>query len=144
MRSKLLQHDTSHRTYVVVFDPGDEVVPLLTDFAREHHLHSTRVMGIGGFSRVILGYFDMNARAYKQIPVEEQVEVVSLMGNIALYENEPRVHAHALIGRSDGSAMGGHLLEATVQPTLELMLIETATPLQREKDAATGMPLLVP
>ena len=143
MRSKLLQQDPQ-RTYMLVFEPGDEVIPPLMDFARAHRLHSCRVMGIGGFSRVTLGYFDMNALAYKEIPVEEQVEVVSLLGNIALYENEPRLHAHVLIGRSDGSAMGGHLLDATVQPTLEVMLMETPTPLERTKDSITGLPLLVP
>lgn len=141
MRSRLI-HDDATRTYALVFEPGDEVTGGLLDFAREQHLRAARFTGLGAFSRATLGFFDLDRKDYDEIPVEEQVEVLTLVGNVALYDGEPRIHAHVVLGRRDGSALGGHLLSAYVRPTLEVMLTESPEPLRREIDAATGLPLL--
>jgi predicted DNA-binding protein with PD1-like motif len=64
--------------------------------------------------------------------VREQVEVVSLIGDVALGpKGEPALHMHAVLGRSDGAALGGHLLEARVRPTLEVIVTETPTHLRK-------------
>jgi predicted DNA-binding protein with PD1-like motif len=74
--------------------------------------------------------------------VQEQVEVLSLVGDIALKDGEPTVHAHVVVGKADGSAHGGHLIEAHVLPTLELILIESPNFLQRKYDEETGLALI--
>ena len=79
---------------------------------------------------------------YKKIPLDEQVEVLTLAGDVAVADDEPSIHAHLVVGRSDGSAAGGHLIEATVRPTLELILTETPAHLRKRKDAETGLPLI--
>ena len=142
MRSKKLCD--SPKTWALVFDPGDNPVEVLAEFARAQSFSAARVSGVGGFSSVTLGYFNMHSLQYERIPVNEQVEVVSLLGNIALFEGVPRLHAHVVISKRDGSAHGGHLLDAHVLPTLELMLVEYEEDLERTKDPATGLPLLVP
>jgi predicted DNA-binding protein with PD1-like motif len=92
---------------------------------------------------VTLGYFNWEKKDYKRIPLREQVEVVSLVGDIAEGEGgEPVIHAHVVLGRSDGSAMGGHLLEATVRPTLEVMLVESPKHLRRKHDSESGLALI--
>jgi predicted DNA-binding protein with PD1-like motif len=78
----------------------------------------------------------------KCIAVGEQVEVLSLVGDIALDGDEPKVHAHAVLGRRDGSTVGGHLLEAHVRPTLEVVLVESPAYLRRLHDAASGIALI--
>ena len=141
MKAKLI-HEQGEKTFALVFDPGDEVMEELTNFAKENGLNAAHFTAIGAFSDATLGYFDMEKKEYKEIPVDEQVEVLSLVGDIALFEEEPKLHAHAVLGRSDGTTRGGHLLEAHVQPTLEVIVTESPEHLRRETDEETGLPLL--
>lgn len=129
-------------TYALIFESGDEVMDILKTFANEHSLKASRITAIGAFSKAVLGYFDFSIKDYKKIPVNEQVEVVSLIGDIALYGNDSKVHAHVVLGRSDGMAMGGHLLQAIVHPTLEVILTESPGYLQRRMDEETGLALI--
>ena len=141
MKSKLI-NDGGEKTFVIVFDPGDEVVAGLLDFAKEHKLAAS-LTAIGAFERVTLGFFESERKDYKRIPINEQVEVMSLVGNISLEENgEPKVHAHVVVGKSDGTAHGGHLLEAHVRPTLEVILVESPATLRRKMNAEVGLALI--
>jgi predicted DNA-binding protein with PD1-like motif len=142
MQTKLLS-DKDPRTVAAVFDTGDEAADGLASAAREHALHAASLTGIGGFSRVTLGYFDPDTRSYRKIPVDEQVEVLSLTGDVALGEDSgPMVHAHVVVGLADGTTRGGHLLEGWVRPTLEVVFLESPGHLQRRTDPKTGLPLL--
>jgi len=132
------------RTWALIFDKGDEPVAALTAFAKAEKLGGAHFTAIGAFSEVTLGYFDRAARAYKKIPLLEQVEVLSLIGDVALDREEPRVHAHVVVGRADGEARGGHLLAARVWPTLELVLAESPRHLRKRHDPATGLALIDP
>jgi predicted DNA-binding protein with PD1-like motif len=92
--------------------------------------------------RLTLGYFDFALKDYRRIEIDEQVELVSLLGDFALSKGEPKLHAHVVVAKSDGSAHGGHLLQGVVRPTLEVVLVESPAWLHRETDAATGLPLI--
>jgi predicted DNA-binding protein with PD1-like motif len=142
MQTKLL-YDKDPRTVAAVFDTGDEAADGLASAAREHALQAASLTGIGGFSSVVLGYFDPDIRRYRRIPVDEQVEVLSLTGDVALGEDGgPMVHAHVVVGLADGTTRGGHLLEGWVRPTLEVVFLESPGHLQRRTDPETGLPLL--
>ena len=140
MKTKLLD-DRGMKTYAVIFDEGDEAIAGLTKLA-EKGISGAHLTGIGAFSRVTLGYFDLAKKDYVKIPIEEQVEVLSLVGNITRHGGEPKVHAHVVVGKRDGSAHGGHLIEATVRPTLEVIVVETPEHLQRVYDERFGIPLI--
>ena len=142
MRSKLIQEEGGEKTFALVFDTGDEVVSEITNFARENALDAATLTAIGAFSSATLGYFDLVRKEYEKIPVEEQVEVLSLIGDIALNEGEPELHAHVVLGRRDGTTRGGHLLEAHVLPTLEVVLVESPDHLKKRTDEETGLALI--
>lgn len=142
MKSKLLHEQAGLKTFALIFEKGDEVVANLLDFARREKVHAASFQAIGAFERVTLGYFDWGAKDYRRIPVEEQVEVLALLGDIAEKDGEPKVHAHVVVGRSDGSTRGGHLVEATVRPTLELVLTEAPAHLRKRSDEETGLALI--
>jgi len=127
---------------ILIFDTGDEVVSTLTRFAKENHIAAAHFTAIGAFSDVGLGYFDLQKKDYLRNQINEQVEVVSLIGDIALDKGEPKVHAHVVIGKRSGAAMGGHLLEAHVRPTLELVLEESGERLKRKFDPESGLALI--
>jgi hypothetical protein len=142
MKSKLLWESDGQRIFAVVFDPQDEVAAGLQAFARESHAISASFTAIGALSDVTLGYFEMERKDYKRIQISEQVEVLSLVGNIALHSDKPKIHAHLVVGKRDGTAHGGHLLEAHVRPTLEIIVTETPKHLQRRHDDKTGLALI--
>jgi predicted DNA-binding protein with PD1-like motif len=142
VKARRLHTAAGETTYAVILDRGDEVVKALTAFASAQGITAARFTAIGAFSAVTLGYFDRERRDYVKIPVREQVEVLSLIGDIALDQAEPKLHAHAVIGKRDGSAHGGHLLEATVWPTLEVVLTESPKYLKRRMDPAVGLALI--
>jgi predicted DNA-binding protein with PD1-like motif len=126
----------------VVLDSGDEAVAALGKFARERRIEAASLSAIGAFERAVVGYFDWSRKDYKRIPVDEQVEVLSLLGDVALSEGEPALHIHAVLGRSDGSVVGGHLLEGHVRPTLEVLFVEPPAHLKKRKDPETGLALI--
>jgi uncharacterized protein len=143
MRSKRIGEGT-RRTFVLVFEPGEEAIAGLQGFAREQRITAGHFTAIGAFSGATLGFFDRAKRTYEEIPVGEQVEVLTLAGNISLKEGAPQVHAHVVVGKRDGTAHGGHLLAAHVWPTLEVILSELPEHLQRVPDEETGLALLRP
>jgi len=130
------------RTYAMVFESGDEAAGGLDRFAADTGVAASHFTGVGGFSSATLGYFDVDAKEYRKIPVTEQVEVLSLVGGITLDGDQRKVHAHVVVGRREGTAMGGHLLQARVRPTLEVIIVEAPEALQRHHDPATGLALI--
>lgn len=143
MKYQLLKDDVE-RSYALVFEPGEEVMQGLRQFATDENLTAARFTAIGAFRDATLGFFDMETKEYHKIPVREQVEVLSLVGNVAEHEGKPKLHAHVVVGKRDGTAHGGHLVEAHVRPTLEVMLDESPRHLHRRHDPATGLALLSP
>lgn len=141
MKSKLLS-EQGGRTFAIVFASGDEVAAGLKAFAEDNRLSASHFTAIGAFERVTLGYFDWEKKDYRKIPLLEQVEVISLLGDVALDDGRPKVHAHVVVGKSDGSAHGGHLLEAYVRPTLEVVLVESPAHLRRRLDRDSGLALI--
>lgn len=141
MRSKVL-NETGDRTYALIFDTGEEPLSGITRFAEEHNLSASRITAIGALSEVVLGFFDWEKKEYERIELKEQVEVLALVGDIALDQGKPKVHAHLVVGQRDGRACGGHLLEAKVRPTLEVIITESPGYLKREHDPESGLALI--
>ncbi len=145
MKSKQLDRNgREEKVFAVVFDEGDEFVEGLTTFAKQQEIDAASFTAVGAFQQATLGYFDVDKNEYKKIPIHEQVEVLSLQGNVAFNEKDgdPKVHAHVVVGKSDGTTMGGHVLDAHVRPTLEIVLTETPAHMRRQTDAKTGLALI--
>jgi uncharacterized protein len=121
----------------------DEIASVLQQFARGQGLAGSSFKAIGALSYAKLGWFNWETKKYDPVCVlDEQVELLSLIGDIALRDGEPQVHAHVVVGRSDGTAHGGYLLEARVRPTCELILTESPIHLQKKLDPKSGIALI--
>ena len=129
-------------SFALVFEKGDEVMRELTAFAASRRLSAAHFTAIGALSDATLGYFDRAKKEYKKISIREQVEVLSLVGDLALEGSDPKVHAHIVLGKSDGTAHGGHLIVGHVWPVLELVLTVPPAHLRRKSDPETGLALL--
>lgn len=142
MKTKQLTRDGGS-VQALIFETGDEVMGGLRAYAAEQKIQAARFTGIGAFQSATIAYFDWETKTYCELPVEEQVEVLVLAGDIALKDGKPEPHVHVVLGRRDGSTRGGHLVRATVRPTLELML-EQGGALVRRFDPASGLALIAP
>jgi uncharacterized protein len=141
MQTKLLNPDPPI-TWALALETGDEAMAALADFVREHEIDAASITAIGAFERSRLGYFDWSTKQYQEIRVEQQVEVLSLIGDVAVAEEGPSLHLHAVLGKRDGSVVGGHLLEARVRPTLEVVLVRPPGYLKKRKDPESGLALI--
>src|SRR5438874_11818862 len=142
MKSKLLHDEKGLKTFAMVFDKGDDVRQGLLEFANTNRFADAHLTGIGAFSEVTLGFFDRERKDYKQIPINDQVEVLSFTGNIVQKDGKPRLHAHVVVGKSDGTAHGGHFLGGRAGPTLEIMISELPEQSRRRDAAETGQALI--
>lgn len=128
--------------YVIRFEEDELFPSRFIDFLESRSIYSGSFAAIGAFSRLRLAYFDVEISRYADLDVEEQVEVISLVGNVARHSEQPLVHAHIIVGRRDYTTLGGHLREGSVRPTLELFLDVAAEPLQRAVEPKYGLPAL--
>lgn len=129
-------------TYVVVLQPGDEAIKSLTDFASTHKLSAAQITAIGAFERATVGWFDRQVTEYHPIYVDEQSEVLSLIGDVAMGAEGPLLHVHAVLGLSNGDTRGGHLLAGHVWPTLEVMISESPAELRKTYHPHLGLALI--
>ena len=135
--------DESPKTFILVFKIGDELAEGLLQFAKEQKLSSASFKAVGALSSVRLGWFSWESKRYEpSVTLDEQVELLSLIGDIALKDGQPVIHAHAVIGRKDGTAHGGHLLKAYIRPTCEVVLTESPVRLQKYIDPESGLALI--
>lgn len=145
MRHQLLSDTHGQRTFAVVLPTGDEAISCLRDFIRTNTISAAQLTGIGAFADVTLGYFDWNKNGYIGNSIHEQVEVASMIGDVALSPSgEPALHIHVVVGKRDGTALAGHLQEAHVRPTLEVILNEAPAHLQKVHDPQAGLALIRP
>jgi hypothetical protein len=143
MKSKLVAGNAGERTYVLVLDPNEEAFQTIEWFAKENDISAASLTTLGAFSTATVGWFDLAAKTYRKIFVGQQCEVLSGIGDIALDDKgKPSLHMHVVLGLSDGSTRGGHLLEGSVQPTLEVTIVEAAVHLRRKQRPELGLALI--
>lgn len=128
--------------HVLAFESGDDFPRPLEDYADEHRIGAAQVVAIGAFSSATIAYYDPSIKGYQEQKIDEQCEVLSLVGNISSFEGSPRMHLHVTMSQPDGSVIGGHLIRAVVRPTLEVILTALPMVLERSEDEGTGLPLL--
>jgi hypothetical protein len=133
------------KTYVLVLYQGDQVQAGLTAFASDHHVVDAHFSAIGAVRDPEVAWFDESRKQFKAMSLHEQMEVLTLSGDITLgVDGQPVVHTHLVLARSDGQSWGGHLIEATVSPTLELYVTTYPESVRKRLDPATGLQLIDP
>lgn len=144
MKSELLADRDGSRTYVGVFGHGETVMGPLLAFLSEARVTAARLSGIGALESVTLGYFNWERKEYEHHQMSGQMELLSLVGDVALQDDEPKVHAHVVVGQRDTTTRGGHLIDATVRPTLELIVEDVPAHLRKRVDPESGLALIAP
>src|SRR5436190_22536984 len=149
MQSRLLHQQDGERTYAIAFGTGDKLMAGLREFASAEDLAASEFRAIGALQEAMIAFFDWDIKDYKQMAIHTQLELLSLIGHVTLpadeaTEGERNLHVHVVLGRRDGTASGGHLIEAVVRPTVEVVLTELPAHLTRRKDPESGLPVIAP
>jgi predicted DNA-binding protein with PD1-like motif len=144
MQVELLNPGEPTKQYAVIFYQGDEAFSGLLEFAEKYHVSSAHFTAIGALNKATLGWFDPQRKMYKKIPINGQHEVIGMSGDIALYQGKPVVHTHMVVGSPDGTTRAGHVLDAYVSPTLEVMVIVDPIAMKKRLDPETDLTLIDP
>ncbi|MGB8478940.1 MAG: DUF296 domain-containing protein [Acidobacteriaceae bacterium] len=144
MKFKILNQSAQETTYAVIFGVGDEILGGLTKFAEENHISAARITGIGSIHNGTLAWLNPETKKFRMIHIDQQAEVLSLLGDIAMYQGKPVVHVHMVVGFGDGTAHGGHLLQAHVWPTLEVIVTSYPRSLYKKFDPQKGIAVIDP
>jgi uncharacterized protein len=144
MKVRLLSENGGVKSYAIILAKGDEVMSGLTDFARQNKVASASFTAIGAFSHATVAWFDDGRKEFRLIPIKQQAELTSMIGNITLSGEQAVAHAHVSVASSDGTVRGGHLIDAYVFPTLEVFMTVYPTALHKQLDDATGLKLIDP
>ena len=124
------------------FDQGEEVIELLQRFCRENSITSGSFHALGACGELLLSYYNLETKTYEDKTIKEDLEIASMVGNIALMNNEIIVHTHGVFGRQDLSTIGGHIKKLIVSATCEITLTTFEKDFTRSYDEKTGLNLL--
>jgi uncharacterized protein len=143
MKSKQVTYEPGAQVHVVILETGEEALAALVQFANDTKILAASLTAIGAFEKAVVGWFDFASKSYRKIEVNEQCEVLSAIGDVAVGDDgKASLHIHIVLGLSDGSTRGGHLLAGRVRPTLEAVLTEAPKALRRRKRADLGIALI--
>jgi uncharacterized protein len=144
MQVQLLNPGQPTKQYAVIFYQGDEAFSGLLEFAEKYQVTSAHFTAIGALNGATLEWFDPQRKMYRKIPINGQHEVIGMSGDVALYQGNPVVHTHMVVGNPDGTTRAGHVLAAYVSPTLEVMVTVDPITMQKRFDPVTDLTLIDP
>ncbi len=131
------------RSLLLVFDKGDDFLATLTAFVEEHGIRGGHFVALGAFSSATIAWWNPVSKQYEKRAFDEQMEVLSLVGDVTVSpDGVTRLHAHVTLDRSDLDAIGGHVMAATVFPTLEMHVVDFGKAVIRDRDPQTGLLLI--
>jgi predicted DNA-binding protein with PD1-like motif len=142
LKVKLLSDNGGVKSYILVFAIGDEILSGILEFAKKYHVACAHFTAIGALKKATSGWYDITKKSYLLHSIDEQVELVSLVGNIDLVDGKPAVHAHFSVGYPDGRVGGGHLVDAFVFPTCELFVTTYPTAINKHLHDDVGLNLI--
>ena len=109
-------------TYIVRMDPGEEILGQLRVFAEAEQVKLASVTALGAVKDFTVGVFDTGAKVYKSNRFQGVYEIVSLVGTINTMDGAFYCHLHMCAADQEGRAFGGHLNEAVISATCELVI----------------------
>ncbi len=127
--------------YIIRLDKGDEIISSLNRILKEEKIKSGWFCGIGALSKVKLVYFCQSKKDFKELEVNEEVELTSLNGDISMMDGEPYIHAHGTISDSKFNVKGGHFKEGVVGATVEIVLLAFEVDVNRKFNSTIGLNL---
>ena len=109
-------------TMLVRLQRGEEIMAQLKTLAREENILLAHVSGLGAVSRFAVGVYKLDEKKYYRNDFEGAYEITSLTGTIDTMDGAFYAHIHMSAGNDRGEVFGGHLNEAVVSATCEMVI----------------------
>ncbi|MEN9327997.1 MAG: hypothetical protein RI947_805 [Candidatus Parcubacteria bacterium] len=134
---------TSHQTaHVISLARGEELFASLLEWAHKNNISSATFTGLGATDELEVAYYHLPTKTFERHTIHEEVEIISLTGNLGHVKNDPALHIHGVFSRRDLSTFGGHLFKVRISGACELHVTTLPSRLDRNYDEATGLNLL--
>jgi len=128
--------------YILRLESGDDILKSLGQFATTKKMGASLLEGIGSLNKVKLGHYDFKTRKYSYETFEDDLEILSLSGNISTMNRVPLPHVHVTLGRRDFSVIGGHMDEGSSANMVEIGIWKLPGKLVKSKDDEIGLNVL--
>lgn len=128
--------------YILSFQMGEGLQEELIKFCKDEDIRSGFFVGFGGLQELDLSYYNLSEKRYEDKNIKENLEIVSLTGNIARLNNDIIIHMHGVFSDSKSNAIGGHVKKIVVSGTCEVFLTIFDDVIERKYDDATGLNLM--
>jgi len=137
-----MTYTTFGPTIFMRLDPGEEILASLRQLCTDESIALGAVQGIGAVNRAVFGLFDPATKRYGANTLETNLEIVSLAGNITAMDGRPYLHLHMSVADGSGAVFGGHLSEAVVSATAEIVVTRIDGAVGRRFDEGIGLNLM--
>ncbi len=134
MESKLFGN-----TLVIRADRGEELIESVKKACVEHQVKIGVVTGIGACDHAVVGAYNTLTKEYLKHEYEGEMEILSFTGNVSQMDGDYYGHYHVVIGRDDGSCIGGHANEIIISGTSEIFVQLVDGTLERSYDDRVGL-----
>lgn len=129
--------------YFIRINPGQNLVSTIQKFCENKKIHLATVSGIGSLKSVTLGFFNPETKEYQQKTFKEPLEMASLAGNIVEKDGKPLLHFHTTVAGDNYKALAGHMVEAQVSLTAEIVITMVKGKIYKAFDDRTGLNLFM-
>ena len=130
------------RSFMGRLPKGDDLLDAIQDVAKKVGVTTAKIDVIGAVEKAVIGFYDMEQREYKSIPLNKNLEIVQAGGNISLKDGQVIAHVHITLGDREGHTYSGHLMKGTRIFAGEIIIQELIGPeMHRKYDEPTGLPL---
>lgn len=109
-------------TIIARFDKGEEIVAQVRKIAEAENIKLASVEALGALSEFNVGLFDVVEKKFHGNHFEGAYEVVSLTGTINTMNGEFYTHLHMSAADVNANVYGGHLVNATISATGEMVI----------------------
>jgi predicted DNA-binding protein with PD1-like motif len=119
---------------------GADIIGGLTQVIKERGITVGVVSGIGAVTEAHIGYFNAQTKKYEEVHFRENMEILSLRGNVSIKDGDVFPHLHVVLSKRDFSAVGGHLYAGTTVYAFEFEIVSMeGAPFVRQFDNDTGL-----
>lgn len=132
----------SSEKIMLVFSKGDELTEMISLYCQKEKIFAASVSALGACEELTLAWYNLETKKYEDHRYKEDMEIASMVGNIALVDDTPFLHAHGVFGMRDMSTIGGHIRRMIISATGEVMLQIYDGSLNRAYDEQTGLNLI--
>lgn len=132
------------KPFILALKQGENLFEGILRCAEAAELQSASLSGLGGLDNVTIAFYNLETKQYQTKLFTGMHELISLNGNLTWLDGKRFLHIHVALGTADYSVIGGHLMDARVNPSAEISIIPLPAVINRKYDAVTGLKIMCP